>query len=213
MPTGGRRSVYFSQFMKIPYESKGWHTRGYLPHYDGGEIAQFITFRLFDSVPKQVIDRWRMNLHMEKDEERKRLLSQKIDHYLDEGHGSCFLRDERIAILVQKSFLYFTDSSYRLWAWTIMPNHVHLLLTPNPGNELSKIIQSIKTFTSREANMKLGREGRFWHRDYFDRYIRDRSHFARVVRYIENNPVKAGLCDSPQSWPYTGTPTSGRHVS
>ena len=68
---------------------------------------------------------------------------------------------------------------------------------------MGKILQSWKGYTAKEANRILGREGAFWEDDYFDRYIRDEEHLRRVVRYIENNPVKAHLARSAAEWPWS----------
>jgi REP element-mobilizing transposase RayT len=89
-----------------------------------------------------------------------------------------------------------------------MPNHVHLLLRPRPANMLEKIMHSFKSFTALEANKVLGRTGSFWMREAFDRYIRDQEHFGRVFRYIENNPVKAGLCVSREDWEFSSAHSS-----
>lgn len=83
-----------------------------------------------------------------------------------------------------------------------MPNHVHVLFTPLGGWCLAEILRSWKSFTTKEANKLLGQTGHFWQHEYFDRFIRDSGHFGRVVEYIEHNPVKAGLCDSPADWPF-----------
>jgi putative DNA methylase len=83
-----------------------------------------------------------------------------------------------------------------------MPNHVHALIevwqTP-----LGTILKGWKSYTSKVANKILGCGGTFWQDDYFDRYIRDEDHYRRVVRYIENNPVKAGLVRMPAEWPWS----------
>ncbi len=84
-----------------------------------------------------------------------------------------------------------------------MPNHVHLLITPCAGKSLTTIIQSIKGATAREDNIFLKRTEAFWMRDYFDRYIRDHEHFVKAFNYIENNPVKAGLCEKPSDWKHS----------
>ena len=81
-----------------------------------------------------------------------------------------------------------------------MPNHVHLLLKVLEGYSLSQVMHSVKGFTATEANKMLGRAGKFWSPDYFDRFIRDQIHFSRARKYIEENPVKAGLCGSPAEW-------------
>jgi REP element-mobilizing transposase RayT len=83
-----------------------------------------------------------------------------------------------------------------------MPNHVHLLGAPAAGHNLAEIMHSLKSYTSNETNKLLGRKGRFWQKEYFDRYIRNARHFAKVVWYIENNPVKARLCEKAEDWPF-----------
>ena len=87
-------------------------------------------------------------------------------------------------------------------AYCLMPNHVHVILVPSTTVSLSSIMHSIKSFSAKEANRILGRQGRFWNNDYFDRFIRDEAHFNRTVEYIEMNPVKARLCSKPEDWPY-----------
>ena len=83
-----------------------------------------------------------------------------------------------------------------------MPNHVHALIIPSPGHELLRILQSLKAYTANEANKLIGGTGRFWQPESFDRYVRDANHYAKVVAYLENNPVKARLCRQPEDWPY-----------
>jgi REP element-mobilizing transposase RayT len=180
----------------------GWHSRGYLPHFDGGEIAQTITFRLADSLPQTVLERWKRELERAEQDNLAAVLRKRIDRYLDQGYGTCALRSVSIATIVQDSLLHYDGERYRLSAWTVMPNHVHLLLTPGQNWSLSRIVKDMKSFTSREANKTLGRHGQFWMEDYFDRYVRNPKHFASAIAYIENNPVKAGLCAKPEDWPF-----------
>jgi REP element-mobilizing transposase RayT len=103
---------------------------------------------------------------------------------------------------VENALLFFDGERYRMHAWVVMPNHVHALFTPLNGLGLAEILRSWKSFTSKEANKLLGQTGHFWQCEYFDRFIRDAEHFDNVVRYIESNPVKAGLCHSPDDWPF-----------
>jgi len=185
--------------------SRSWHSRGYLPHFDGVEVTQSITFHLADSLPRQILKNWQRELdNLKLPEMKYRIEIQKrIDHYLDQGAGARYLQLPHIADLVESAFLYFDGERYQLRAWVIMPNHVHLLLTPRAEQSLTEIIRSLKSYTAHKANQLLGRTGKFWFEDYFDRYIRDGNHYAAVVRYIENNPVKAGLCQSPEEWRYS----------
>ena len=187
---------------KAELRKAGWHSRGYLPHFDGRPVPQFITLHLGDSVPKQVIDKWRAELRVLKDEEQKRLLRFRIEKYLDQGYGSCFLKDEQIAFMVQNALLKFDGVRYRLHAWVVMPNHLHLLMTRFDEFEIKNLMQAFKSYTAHQANKILGRKGEFWMDDYFDRWTRDERHFRATVRYIENNPVKAGLCAKPEEWPF-----------
>jgi REP element-mobilizing transposase RayT len=178
----------------------GWRSRGYLPHFDGRALPQFITLHLADSLPLHVIERWQQELRHEQSERRKALLRKRIEHYLDRGYGECFLKNKRVATTVQDSLLHFDGERYRLHAWVVMPNHIHVLLTRAEDCELHELLQAFKSYTAHEANKLLGRKGNFWFEDYFDRYIRNPEHFRRTVIYIENNPVKARLCKRPEDW-------------
>jgi len=104
--------------------------------------------------------------------------------------------------MVQSAVLHFEGERYQIHAWTVMPNHVHVLFTLFDGWSLSDVLGSWKSFTAHAANKILGRSGQFWMEDYFDRYIRDLDHFERITQYIENNPVKAGLCEKSEDWPF-----------
>jgi len=182
---------------------KGWHGRGYLPHFDGGEVIQFITFHLADSLPVSLIEQWQEQLKNDPENSFEHELYIRIEKYLDAGYGSCYLGDERIALLVRDSLLFFDDQKYNLHSWIVMPNHVHFLIKPLSDNSLSEILHSIKSYTSTMANRKLRRKGAFWQEDYFDRYIRSQEHYWQVVNYIETNPVKAGLCQAREQWRFS----------
>ncbi|HQX54777.1 MAG TPA: transposase [Pyrinomonadaceae bacterium] len=177
-----------------------WHSRGYLPHFDKEGFTQFITFRLADSLPQDVLDRWHAELRGGEitDADHRR----RIEVYLDQNYGAGHLRDHRIANVLQDTILKWDGKRYKLIAWVIMPNHGHILLTPESGVTVPEIVHSIKSYTAHAANEILKRTGQFWAREYFDRYIRDSKHFASTIAYIENNPVKARLCKLPEEWPY-----------
>ena len=183
---------------------RGWHSRGYLPHFDRPGGRQMITYRLADSMPASRRNEWMALLAIE-DERQKRI---EIENYLDRGFGECQLRTPEIAAIVQENLLYSDSRSYRLLAWAIMPNHVHALIEVLDV-PLALIVRNWKTYTSRHANALLDRSGRFWQPDYFDRYIRDAEHFRKALRYIENNPVKAKLVREPHQWPWSSA--SHRH--
>jgi REP element-mobilizing transposase RayT len=182
---------------------KGWYSRGYLPHYDGGSITQFITCRLFDSLPRKILERFRLELETREVEDIDREVMILIEKFLDSGYGECFLKKPEVAEIVKNSLRKFDGERYKLIAWVIMPNHIHLLIRPLNGWELDKILQSFKSFTAQEANKLLQRNGKFWMREYFDRRIRDNLHFEKTIRYIENNPVKARFCEKPGDWRFS----------
>ena len=119
---------------------------------------------------------------------------------LDRGLGECHLRDPRVAKMVEDALLYFDTERYRLLCWCLMPNHVHTMIETYPDHPLDKITHSWKSYTSKEANEILNRSGKFWQREYHDRFIRDDEHYANTVRHIENNPVKAGLVPKAEDW-------------
>ena len=136
----------------------GWHTRGYLPHFDGRAIPQFLTLHLGDSIPKKVIERWeRQLIHLDEDEARI-VLQRRIEKYLDQGYGECYLRDCAMANLVQESLLKFDGIRYNLFSWVIMPNHSHSLFTRAEDWELELLMKAHKSYTAHEANKILNRK-------------------------------------------------------
>ena len=181
----------------------GWHTRGYLPHFDGRATPQTITLHLADAVPSKVIERWQRQLRHLEDEEQLKIMQERIEKYLDQGYGECLLEDPSLAEIVQGSLLKYDCIRYQLFAWCVMPNHEHSLMTRYENCELEEIMQAHKSYTAHEANRLLNRTGRFWMREYHDRWIRDQEHFYSALHYIENNPVKAQLCAKPSDWPFS----------
>lgn len=171
-----------------PTGPKGLYKSNYLPHFDGGGIAQFVTYRLAGSLPKRVLNFYKQQL--ERDLISEVEYHELIDKYLDSGKGPDFLKRPEIARMVEENLLRFHMLKYQLYAWVIMSNHVHLLFTPINGFSLASIIHSIKSYTSSEANKMLDRVGRFWARDYFDRYNRNEEHFHSTIDYINQNPSK-----------------------
>ncbi|HEX4158943.1 MAG TPA: transposase [Rhizomicrobium sp.] len=153
---------------------------------------QAITFRLADSLPRTIYDR----LVAEAADESDR--RQRLDSIIDEGRGACILRDH--AALVQAALQYFDGERYRLLAWAIMPNHVHVLVEQLDGFPLAGVVQGWKSFSAREINNRRGAKGAVWAPDYYDRYIRNGLHLTNAIAYIENNPVKAGLVSRAEDW-------------
>ena len=126
---------------------------------------------------------------------------RKVEGYLDKSSGECWLKRPQIAELVCGALRYFEGQRYLLKTWVVMPNHVHAVFWPMPGHTLSRIVQSWKRETAREANKFLKRTGlTFWQPEPFDHWIRNDKEHARCCGYVLNNPVKARLCVAPQDW-------------
>jgi REP element-mobilizing transposase RayT len=193
----------------------GFHFRGRLPHLKHEGAAYFVTFRLADPLPAGEI----LRLKREREilladslahkrpltwHEQQQLLawhSEKVDRLLDAGHGACWLNRPDVGELVAKAIQYFIGERYDLRAWVVMPNHVHAVVWPYPGHILSAILHSWKSYTANEANRLLSREHEpFWQTESYDHWIRDDDERVRLVAYVEDNPVKAGWCASPENW-------------
>jgi REP element-mobilizing transposase RayT len=100
-----------------------------------------------------------------------------------------------VAALVRDALRFFDGERYDLYAWCIMPNHVHVVVQPRPGFGLTDILHSWKSFSGSKANQLLGRQGEFWQAESFDHLIRDESDLKNQIRYVQENPEKAGLKD------------------
>jgi type I restriction enzyme R subunit/putative DNA methylase len=201
----------------------GTHTRGYLPHVKREGASYFVTFRLADSLPEAVLlkiqgqraERLR-RFHAEQEahktlgvaprsadslEDIERDYFREIERFLDQGAGACVLRRADVAAIVASALGFFDGQRYRLDAWVVMPNHVHVVVWPMANHALSDILHSWKRFTSRAANKVLGRTGEtFWQRESYDHWIRNDAEHARCCRYTMLNPVKAKLCTTPEAW-------------
>jgi len=195
----------------------GIHTRGYLPHVKREGASYFVTFRLADSLPKEVLLEYerekagrlrRLNDFAKRgetindsEEEIARDFRRKIERYLDRGGGVCHLRRPDIADLVANAMRHFNESRYLLLEWVVMPNHAHAIVWPMPNHLMSDILKSWKQFTSRRAKKIVGLgEEPFWQTESYDHWIRSDEEKARIARYIRNNPVSAGLCARTEDW-------------
>lgn len=146
----------------------------------------------------------------------------KFDKQLDrEPFGACHLKIPEIANLVKESLFEKDEEWYELLAFCIMPNHVHILLDTsrqlcNEDGEvrteieleekyvqLDKIMKQIKGSSARYINMALNRNGTLWQKDSYDHYVRNEKEWKNILNYILENPVKAGLVNSWEDWPFS----------
>ena len=173
----------------------GWHARGYVPHCDKPGLIQLVTFRLNDAMPAERRHEWEA-LNAIQDERDRRI---QLEAYLDRGYGQCYLARPKIAEIIENTFLFHDAQRYRLCAWVIMPNHVHVLFEVW-DKPMGDVLYSWKRFTAQKANTLLGLQGRFWQKEYWDRYMRDEEHVTRARHYVESNPVKARLSARIEDW-------------
>jgi REP element-mobilizing transposase RayT len=188
-------------------EPRGWHSRGYIPHFDSNDVIQHVTFHLADSLPKETVERLLTELQNTDPDRREVEKRCRLETLVDAGHGACWLQQPDCARIVQEALLHFDGERYRMIAWVVMPNHVHALFQTLQGWNMNAVVAAWKTFTA-NAIGKIVRQPEnplphVWHPEFWDRFIRDENHFASVIDYIHNNPVKAGLVAHPEQWPWS----------
>ena len=198
--------------------------RRHLPHFQPPGATIFVTFRLAGSIPQAVLrelvaERQRVDAMLDGiadpvERSRRAYLEErrlfgKWDAALDSAQqGPFWLRDPRVAGLVEESLHHRDGGVYTLDAFCVMPNHVHLVCTPLPKPDgtyhaLTAILHSLKRYTARQSNLLLGREGQFWQHESYDHVVRDEDELYRIIAYVMNNPVKAGLVATCEEWPWT----------
>jgi HsdR family type I site-specific deoxyribonuclease len=200
---------YASSFTKKYGAPEEWHS-GILPHRDKEGLIQFITFRLADSLPQEVLQKVENEIKNLSDTDKPIQKRIKYEQWLDNGLGCCALAHPEMAQVVVEALKYHDGEKYDLLAWSVMPNHVHVLIKAN--SNLSRIIQSWKSFTGKWAlandkkyNLGIAKEAaEFWMPEYWDRFIRDEQHFNNTIKYILENPKKANLPNHSTAYRYTG---------
>ena len=186
-----------------------------LPHWHPPGRSIFLTWRLYGSLPQTIINQLRITRHQLSKRKTvtagwtadnrllqyKRLFA-KVDAILDNAKtGPLWLKQADVADLVQRALLEKYAHLYTLWSYVVMANHLHVFLKPTSQPAIGSITKYLKGYTAREANRLLNRTGQpFWQDESFDHWARDRAEFFRIVDYIENNPVKAGLVENPEDW-------------
>ena len=172
------------------------YQRRRLPHVHPTGQPLFVTWHLHGSLPVSACP------------PAGKSLSGQVFAWVDRGldatrYGPVYLRQEAVARLVVNSLRRGVElGHYLLHAFVVMPNHVHVLLTPRVPP--SRLLQSLKGYTARQANRILGRIGEsFWQRESYDHWVRDEPEWHRIKVYIENNPVKAGMVKEARDYPWS----------
>lgn len=176
--------------------------QGNLPHWRQGGATYFVTFRLADSLPQEKLKQWLiereawMKRHPQPhsptvQQEYHTRFSERMHAWLDAGYGECVLARPEVRRIVVEALNQFNGERYQLRGWVVMPNHVHVVVTPLAGHELSDILHSWKSFTAKQINKLLGRKGQLWQKESFDHIIRSPVALERIELYMQLN--SAGL--------------------
>jgi len=174
--------------------NKQKYTHHGLPHWDFGEVAQTITYRLADSIPPNIYDQILSAMQREPEYYQDVYKRTKIEEWLHANrYGSCVLQKVEAAKIVIDAWKFYDGTAYDLYDWVVMPNHVHLMIRQYDGKNLGKIIGAWKGYTSKEIAKTFGFTSQIWMAGYWDRMIRDAKHFQIARDYILGNPEKAGL--------------------
>jgi putative transposase len=196
------------------------YNSGRLPHIFDVDKPIFITFRLKFTLPQAIIREYTKRKRQWQEEQKNRSQAEKLESYrLKEGlffawfdqllDNSCevpkILHREDITGIIATALKFFDKQRYRLLAYCIMPNHVHALIFPfkdADGNIYSPagITYSWKRYTANRINKLLDKQGSLWQRESYDRMVRDEDELCRIIEYVLQNPVKAGLVDEWDKW-------------
>ena len=124
------------------------------------------------------------------------------------GNRSIFQLPETAEILVNTVYQYRARGEFALHEFVVMPDHIHLLLTPSPTSTLERVMQLIKGGSSHEIHRVRGHKMQIWQEGFHDWTVRDGEDWRAKAEYIAMNPVRAGLAQSFRDWPYSSA--SGR---
>jgi REP element-mobilizing transposase RayT len=172
---------------------------GNLPHWRQEGVRYFVTFRLADSIPQGKLRQWQQEKEdwlkrnppphtLEQTSEFWELFPERFHRWLDAGYGACVLGNPDSAAIVYNVLKYFDGERYDLGECIVMPNHVHAVVAPLPGFELSGIIHSWKSYSANKVNAMLGRKGNLWQKETFDHIVRNPEQLERINAYIRDNP-------------------------
>ncbi|MDT8391635.1 MAG: transposase [Lentisphaeria bacterium] len=179
-------------------------TRRNLPHWHKDGSIYWVNFRLADSLPQSKLRAWKEERDIWKQHhpepwseddwaEYDERFGDKLEAWLDAGMGACALARKDVREAVQNCLCKFDGERLHLHAAVIMPNHIHALIEPVEGHDLSKLLKGIKGAAAREANKLLGTTGTFWLEESYDHIVRSQKQYEHFLRYIDDNPVKAKL--------------------
>lgn len=179
-------------------------TRRNLPHRTQEGCTYFLTWRQADCVPKEVLEEWKAerihwlaNHPFPWDDKTQRdydiRFVRRIERWGDKGLGTCLLKTPDVRKMVVEALHFFDHQRYDLDSYVVMPNHVHVLVTPLVGHSLSAMLHSWKSFTAHTINKTCGRAGAVWMDETFNHAVRSLAQRERFRCYIRDNPSNAFL--------------------
>lgn len=188
-----------------------------LPHWQPEQAEYFVTFRLTNSLPAIAIERLNderkiLQKSGKSISEVKRRIFAKYENLLDKAEsGPTWLKNRKVAQIVCESIHHRDQNEYDLYAYCVMPNHIHLVFKLLNNSKIiegvkypvTKLLQGLKKYTAHECNKVLDRTGQFWQHESFDRVVRDTDELENTIRYVLHNPVKAKLVKYWKDWPYS----------
>ena len=186
---------------------------GRLPHWEVEDGRYFVTIHLAGAIPqagqqriRAIVDNYQRHPNVNSSERLRhsRRIFREMEAWLDRTPQRTDLTIPNVADAVEEAIAHRSDSGiWEMHEWVIMPNHIHLFFELTSGN-LKSVLESFKQRTGRAAGKVLDvPEQRFWQREWFDHWSRSDEEDARILRYIRENPVKAGLCEHPGEWQYS----------
>lgn len=183
----------------------------------------WVIFRLADALPPDLVTAVRAEVEEANRAEggdetsQRRRMAQRLEAELDAGHGDCWLRDEQVARLVQSALQAGHGRRYTLRAWSILPNHLHVVFTVNDGVDAGAMVRDWRSYTTSQVNLALDRGAvELWDRMPYLRALEDEGEVMRRIRNVEFRAVNAKLCRRPRDWRWSSahesapvpTPTS-----
>ena len=187
--------------------------RGQLPHWEVESGVYFFTIRCTGTLPREVVAQLKeisaalaaVEPSSDAFLQWQRRYFQTVEKYDDQGRGFCPFHSESCARLVIKELSELSKQVWFVRDYVVMPNHLHFLVETYPGSgAMAEVWSEWKGRTAFRLNKILGRKGRFWQREFFDRVSRSEVETQRMIRYIRENPVKARLAGECRDYPWVG---------
>ena len=189
--------------------------RGRLPHWEVEDGRYFVTIHLAGAIPDEAAEQIRLlsenfskrptAVEAASDFALSRTIFREMENWLDRAEDKLLLARPDLAEMIMEAIQHRVQTHrWMLHQFVIMPNHIHLFLSVITGT-LKDSLEDFKRWTGHQAG-KLADlpDGRFWQDEWFDHWSRSDEQDENIIRYIIDNPCKAGLVARAEDWPYGG---------